>query len=56
MKSDFLEIDEKLIKLRQEVKSAVKKTDFDVLAKYIDLWQPMSFLTMEDAQKMLDNK
>ena len=56
LKSDLLELNEKLIKLRQEVKSSVKKTDFNVLAKYIDYWQPLNYVTKEEVEKLLNEK
>lgn len=56
LKSDLSELNEKMIKLRQEVKSSVKKTDFNVLAKYIDYWQPLNYITKEEAEKLLNEK
>ena len=56
LKSDLLELNEKIIKLRQEVKSSVKKTDFNVLAKYIDYWQPLNYVTKEEVEKLLNEK
>ncbi len=56
LKSDISELNEKIIKLRQEVKHSVKKTDFNVLAKYIDYWQPLNYLTKEEAEKLLNEK
>jgi chromosome segregation ATPase len=56
VKSDISEIKEKLEKLTEEVDSAVKKTDFNVLVKYLDFWQPLEFMTKDDAQKLLAEK
>jgi len=56
LKSDLSIINEKMIKLRQEVKSSVKKTDFNVLAKYIDYWQPLNYITKEEAEKLIKEK
>ncbi len=56
LKSDLSELNEKIIKLRQEVKGSVKKTDFNVLAKYIDYWQPLNYITKEEAEKLIKEK
>ena len=56
LKSEMEELNEKLEKLTDEVKGSVKKPDFNVLAKYIDFWQPLNFLTKEEAEKLLNEK
>jgi chromosome segregation ATPase len=56
VKGDISEISEKLEKLTDEVNSAVKKTDFNVLVKYLDFWQPLEFMTKNEAQKLLEEK
>ncbi len=56
LKSEMEELSEKLEKLTDEVKGSVKKPDFNVLAKYIDFWQPLNFLTKEEAEKLLNEK
>ena len=53
VKSDLAEMDEKLLKLNEEVKGTVKKTEFNVLSKYVEFWQPLNFLTREDAEKLI---
>ncbi len=53
IKGDVSEITEKLEKLSEEVNTAVKKTDFNVLSKYLDFWQPLNFMTKAEAQKLI---
>jgi septal ring factor EnvC (AmiA/AmiB activator) len=53
VKSDISEINEKLEKLTEEVNSAVKKTEFNVLVKYLDFWQPLGFITKDEALKII---
>jgi len=53
LKSELSELNEKLTKLNQEVNQAVKKTDFNVLAKYIEFWQPLNYITKEEAEKLI---
>lgn len=53
IKAEISEINEKLLKLAEEVEASVKKTDFKVVAKYLDFWQPMNFLTREEAERLI---
>jgi len=50
------ELNEKLIKLSDEIQSTVSKADFNVLSKYLDYWQPMNFLTRKEAESLLNNE
>ena len=53
LKNEISEMNEKMAKFSEEVSNSVKKTDFNTLSKYIDYWQPLNFLTKEDAEKLL---
>lgn len=53
IKGELSELGEKLGKLSDEVSSSAKKADLNVLAKYLDFWQPLEFLTKNEAEKML---
>ena len=53
LKNEMSELIEKLGKLSEEVNNAVSKTEFNVLAKYIDYWQPMNFLTRKEAEELI---
>jgi uncharacterized protein YoxC len=54
LKSEVSELSEKMSKLSMEVENSVKKTEFNVMAKYLELWQPLDFVTRQDAQKIID--
>jgi predicted nucleic acid-binding Zn-ribbon protein len=54
LKTELSDLNEKLLKLTEEVKESAKKTEVNVLAKYLDFWQPMNFLTKKDAEKLLN--
>lgn len=63
LNQDFLEIkrgisdiNENLILMSSELRTSVKQTDFKVIEKYIDMWQPMDFVTREEFNKYLSNK
>jgi uncharacterized protein YoxC len=54
LKLEISEISEKLTKLTDEVASSVSKSEFNVIAKYLDFWQPLDFITRDEAMKILD--
>jgi hypothetical protein len=53
IKGQVSDLNEKLIKLTEEVDNCVSKSDFNVISKYLEFWQPLNFLTKEEAEKML---
>lgn len=57
LKGEMSEMNEKLLKLNEEVQGSVKKSEYNVLAKYIDFWQPLNYITKEEAEKLIrENK
>jgi len=56
IKGEVSEINEKIQKLSEEMHESVKKTEFNVLAKYLDFWQPLNFLTREEAKKLINEQ
>ena len=54
MKSQFMEVNEKIILLTEQIKSSVKKEDLALLDKYLNLWSPLSFVTMDEAKKIIE--
>jgi uncharacterized coiled-coil DUF342 family protein len=54
IKSDVSEIKEKLEKLTDEVNTSVKKADFNVLVKYLDFWEPLNFITKDEAMRLFE--
>lgn len=47
---------EKIVLLSDEVDNFANKTDFIVLKKYVDMWQPMDFVTRKEINDFLRNK
>jgi hypothetical protein len=39
-----------------EMKSSVKKEEMDVFKKYIDMWNPINFVTESTVEKMIEDK
>ncbi len=57
MKQQFLEVNEKISLLSDQIKKSVKKEDLSLLDKYLNLWSPLKFITVDEAKKIIeDNK
>ncbi|MEK6951780.1 MAG: hypothetical protein AABX29_02085 [Nanoarchaeota archaeon] len=61
--SDIREIKSELFKLKEVIKDLAKemqffatKEDIKVLEKYINLWNPIKFITEEELDKILEEK
>lgn len=61
MQSDVLEIKravedirEKMRLIVKELRSTAKEEDVKVVQKYLDLWEPVQFVTRPEARKMID--
>ena len=39
-----------------EIKGTAAKEDIDALRKYIDLWDPVKFVTIETVEKLIEDK
>ena len=46
------EIEDRVIALIKEVQLAPKREDFEVLKKYIELWNPLRFATVDHVEKI----
>lgn len=53
LKNEMVFLNEKIVKLESEIESSVNKSDLNALSKYIELWQPMEFLTRKQAEDLL---
>lgn len=54
-KSQLDEISDKLLQLMNELKRTAKKEDVKLLEKYLEFWNPMRFLTREEAIRMIQD-
>ncbi len=50
----LLEIDEKMDRFLEEVKGAAPRQEVLVLRKYLEMWDPVRYLTREEAQRLLE--
>ncbi|MGB9749068.1 MAG: hypothetical protein ACP5OZ_04980 [Candidatus Woesearchaeota archaeon] len=53
IKQEINEIKDRIILIVKELKLSAKKDDVNVLKKYIDLWEPLKFVTREDVEKII---
>lgn len=56
LKRELDDIREKLRLISAEMKNLVNKNDFRVMEKYLDMWQPMNFVTRNELNKLLAQK
>jgi len=56
IKREFSEVKDSLLTITSEMKSSVKQNEFKVIEKYVDMWQPMNFVTREEFEKYLRDK
>lgn len=56
LKFQIQEISEKLALLNSEFENLAKKRDLQVVEKYLDLWQPMQFVTREELKRTLEER
>ncbi len=53
MKRRIEEINSKVDTILGELDSVVQRHEFQVVEKYLDLWQPMRFVTREEAKRLI---
>jgi len=56
LKKEIGEIKEKVLEILHEIEKAAKKADFEVLRKYVEMWEPMNFVTHNEVQEIIDEK
>lgn len=53
MKKQISELVEKIALIARELQSLAKKEDVDVLKKYLNLWEPVSFVTQGEVERIV---
>lgn len=56
LKHTMHNIEDRIITVIKELRMMAPKEDLQVLKKYIELWDPMKFITREQVEKMMDEK
>ncbi|RLE47054.1 hypothetical protein DRJ22_00225 [Candidatus Woesearchaeota archaeon] len=50
------DINDRILAIIKELKLKVGKEDFGVIKRYIELWNPVNFVTHEQVEKMIEEK
>lgn len=53
IKHEIADVKEKMLEVIKELKSCAKEEDVKVLEKYIELWQPLNFVTRNEVKKIV---
>lgn len=53
LRRQITEINEKIDVMLGELGKVVKRHEFAVVERYLDMWQPMKFITHDEARKMI---
>lgn len=56
LKHELRDIMDKVRLIDQEMRNLVDKNEFRVIERYVDMWQPMSFVTRNELNKLLADK
>ena len=49
-------IEDKIITIIKELRLTARKEDIDIMKRYLDLWDPVKFITNEQVEKIVDEK
>lgn len=52
-KKEIMEIKERILLMIRELKSSAKKEEVKVLQKYINLWEPLNFVTRNEVNEII---
>ncbi len=55
LKKDVQEVNSKIKLLTEEMGQSVTKSEMNLLAKYLEFWEPMEFIRKEEAQKIIQD-
>ena len=56
VRKEIDEIKDKVLMVVKEIQGFAKKGDIQVLQKYIDMWEPMNFVTHKEVGEIIDEK
>jgi predicted nucleic acid-binding Zn-ribbon protein len=53
LKKEMMEIKDRILLLIKEIQTLAKKEEFQVLQKYINLWEPINFVTRNEVNDII---
>ena len=56
LKKEIGEIKDKVLVIVKELQDGARKSDFAVLKKYVEMWEPMNFVTHKEVEEIIDEK
>ncbi len=49
-------VEDKIITIIKELRLTARKEDIDVMKRYLDLWNPVKFITSQQVERIIDEK
>jgi hypothetical protein len=56
IKRQIGEIENRIIMVIKELRLTAKKEEIEVISKYLEYWEPVKFVTVEQVEKIIDEK
>jgi len=56
LEKDISLIKKRVTEIVHDLKNAAKKEDLEVMRKYLDLWQPLNFVTHKEVDELVEEK
>lgn len=56
LRKEINEIKDKVLMVIKELQSFAKKEDVKVMQRYLDMWEPMNFVTRKEINEIIDEK
>lgn len=56
MRKEINEIKDKVLMIIKELQAFAKREDVKILQKYIEMWDPMNFVTHNEVEEIIDEK
>jgi hypothetical protein len=56
MKRTIQAVEDKIITIIKELRLMARKEDVDVMKRYLELWDPVKFVTHDQVEKIIDEK
>jgi predicted nucleic acid-binding Zn-ribbon protein len=53
LKSELSDIKNKILQIIEELKKYAKKEELKVVQKYVEIWQPLNFVTRKEVEKLI---
>lgn len=56
MKREFDELKSRILDFARELQNCAKKEDVQVLERYVNMWEPVNFVSRNEVEKIIDEK